>query len=170
MSRAKFSASEMYSSSVQARSSGSTDEAESLPLSSSSSSSSSLDRLRLLPEADSRSGSVMVVSLLATELKEIAAGAKLLSALGRCASGGIVVSIISHASCGVGLRLRSPSPLTGESGRHDRLKGWRGRLVARPPSGRNRLSPSGSDWSRGGVGRTVRGASTLSCSDGSAAL
>lgn len=63
-----------------------------------------------LPDADSLSGSVIVVSLL--EAKEFVAGfeAKLLSALTNVVSGGMVVSMIAHVSVGVGLRSRSPSP------------------------------------------------------------
>jgi hypothetical protein len=136
----------------------STDEADPLSLSSLLSSRSSVDRRSLLPDADSRSGSVIVVSVL--DANEFVAGtvAKLLSALTKVVSSGMVVSIISQAvSVGVGLRLRSPSPFTGESARHDRLKGCNGRLMADLPSATNKLSPSVSDWSKGGVGRSVRG-------------
>lgn len=145
----------MYSSSVQ---STSTEDAESLPLASpslASSSSSCVERRDVPSTAIPRSGSVIVVPLL--EAKELVAGtvAKLLSALGKVVSGSIVLSMISHASAGVGLLLRSPSPFTGEPARQERLSGCVGRAIVVLLSGRNKLSPSGSEPSSGGVGRTL---------------
>ena len=155
ISRAKASACARYSSSVQ---STSAEETESLPLSSPSlpsSSSSCVERRVVPPTAIPRSGSVIVVPLL--EAKELLAGAvaKLLSALGKVVSGSIVLSMISHASAGVGLLLRSPRPFTGEPARQERLNGCIGRPSVVLLSGRNRLSPSGSEVSSGGVGRTL---------------
>lgn len=112
-----------------------------------SASSSSVDRRRLLPEDVSCSGSVMAVFLL--EANELVAGCavKLLSALGRVVSGSIVASMISQASCGKGdgLRLRSPSPFTGDSGLQDTRRGCDGRVIGNPSSLVEVSSPSGSD-------------------------
>ena len=61
------------------------------------------------------SSSVLLFVELDVNDRLAAALAKLLSALGRVVSGVIVVLMRSHASVGVGLRLRSPSPFTGEA-------------------------------------------------------
>lgn len=77
---------------------------------------------------------MMVVSLL--ELNELLAAAlvKLLSADGSVTSGVMVARMISQPSLGVGLRLRSPSPSMGESGRHTLLNGCEMRFERLPES------------------------------------